>query len=59
MSRILISAIVIFLILMLFGATDLARFIINGAISIVKWIFIIGVILFIGSLIFSNKNTKQ
>jgi uncharacterized membrane protein YgdD (TMEM256/DUF423 family) len=43
---------------MLFGANDLARFVLNSAISIVKWIFIIGVILFIGSLIFSNKNTK-
>ena len=43
---------------MIFGAKDLARFILDGAISIVKWIFIIGAIIFVGSIIFSNKDNK-
>lgn len=39
MSLTLISGINKFLILMMFGAKDLARFILDSAISIIKWIF--------------------
>ncbi len=58
MIRFLITAIVIFIFLMLMGATDAAKWVINGALSIVKWVVIIGVVFLIGSVIFSDKRNK-
>ncbi len=43
---------------MLIGATDAAKWVINGALSIVKWVVIIGVVFLIGSVIFSDKRNK-
>jgi hypothetical protein len=58
MKRILIWGIVVTIFLMIIGANDAAKFVINGTLSIAKWIAIIGVIIFVLLLLFSNKDKK-
>jgi hypothetical protein len=44
MAKIMIRVIIIALILMLFGFNDAAKTLLDGMLSIIKWVFILGVI---------------
>jgi hypothetical protein len=55
MTRILISGLLIAIILFIFGARSAANEVLDWTLTIVKWIFIIGVGIFIGVMIFSRK----
>lgn len=55
MTKIMIRVIVIALILILFGFNGAASSLLNGMLSIVKWIFIIGGIAFVLFIIFGKK----
>lgn len=55
MSRFLIYVIIIAVILMLFGANGAASTLLSGALSIVKWVFILGFIALIIIIVFNQK----
>lgn len=55
MARIIIYVIVIALILMLFGANDAASSLLNGMLSVIKWIFILGIAALVIFLVFGKK----
>jgi hypothetical protein len=55
MIRILITGLVIAIILFLFGARDAAHEVLDWSLTIVKWIFIIGALIFVGAMILSKK----
>jgi len=55
MIRILITGLVIAIILLIFGARGAAHSVLDWTLTIVKWIFIIGAVIFIGVMIFSRK----
>jgi uncharacterized membrane protein YgdD (TMEM256/DUF423 family) len=55
MTRILVTGLVIALILMLFGARGAAHDVLDWTLTIAKWIFIVGAVIFVGVMIFSNK----
>lgn len=55
MTKIMIRVIVIALILMLLGFNGAASTLLNGMLSVVKWIFIIGGIAFALFVIFGKK----
>ena len=55
MIRILITGLVIAIILLIFGARGAAHDVLDWTLTIVKWIFIIGAVIFVGVMIFSRK----
>ncbi len=55
MLKIMIYVIVVALILMLFGANNAASSLLNGMLSVIKWIFILGGIAFVLFIVFSKK----
>lgn len=56
MTRIMIWVIVIAIVLMLFGFNGAASTLLNGMLSVVKWIFIIGAVFLVLFIIFGKKN---
>ena len=55
MLRILLTGLFIAIILLIFGAKSAAREVLDWTLTIVKWIFIIGAVIFVGFMIFSKK----
>lgn len=59
MTRIMIWVIVIAIVLMLFGFNGAASSLLNGMLSIVKWIFILGGIAFVLFVLFNIFRKKD
>lgn len=55
MNRIMIYAFIVALVLILFGFNNVASTLLNVILSVIKWIFIIGVIAFVIFVIFGRK----
>lgn len=55
MLKIMIYVIVVALILMIFGANNAASSLLNGMLSVIKWIFILGGIAFVLFIVFTKK----
>lgn len=59
MSRFLIYVIIIAVILMLFGANGAESTLLNGALSIVKWVFILGFIAIMIIIVLNKKKNNK
>jgi len=55
MIRLLVTGLVVCLILLLFGAKEAAHTVADWTLTIVKWVFIIGAVIFVGIMIFSKR----
>lgn len=55
MIRLMVTAIIVILVLLLFGAKSAARDVADWTLTIVKWVFIIGAVILVGAMIFSKR----
>jgi hypothetical protein len=55
MIRLLVAALVVIVILLIFGAKSAAGAVADWTLTIVKWVFIIGAVVLVGAMIFSRR----
>ena len=55
MIRLMVTALVFILILLLFGAKGAAHTVADWTLTIAKWVFIIGAVILVGVMVFSKR----